>query len=194
MSHIAGLIAGGAHPSPFLYADVVTTTTHKTLRGPRGAMIFSRKDDRDLGTKIDKAIFPGLQGGPHMNKIAALAVTLNEAMTPAFKTYAKNVVANTKKLADELKKRGWRIVSGGTDNHLMLVDVWMDGKGVTGKEAEQRLEKVGIIVNKNTIPGDKRSPFNPSGIRLGAAEVTTRGMKEKDMVKIAESIDKALRG
>ncbi len=193
MSHIAGLIAGKVHPSPFPYADIVTTTTHKTLRGPRGAMIFAKKDERELDKKVDKAIFPGLQGGPHMNKIAALAITLKEAMGAPFKKYAQNTIKNTKKLAEELKRRGWRIVSGGTDNHLMLVDVWMDGKGVSGKEAEKRLEKVGIIVNKNTIPGEKRSPFDPSGIRLGAAEVTTRGMKEKDMIEIAEKIDKALR-
>tara|TARA_B100000683_G_C12159572_1_gene419527 strand:- start:105 stop:578 length:474 start_codon:yes stop_codon:yes gene_type:complete len=156
-------------------------------------MIFAKKDERELDKKVDKAIFPGLQGGPHMNKIAALAITLKEAMGAPFKKYAQNTIKNTKKLAEELKRRGWRIVSGGTDNHLMLVDVWMDGKGVSGKEAEKRLEKVGIIVNKNTIPGEKRSPFDPSGIRLGAAEVTTRGMKEKDMIEIAEKIDKALR-
>ena len=193
MSHISGLIAGGEHPSPFPYADIVTTTTHKTLRGPRGAMIFARKDKRELDKFVDKAVFPGLQGGPHMNKIAATAVTLGEVMKPSFKKYAKQVVKNTKVLADELRKKGWRIVSGGTDNHLLLVDVWMNGEGLSGKDAEKKLEKAGIIVNKNTIPGDKRSPFNPSGIRLGAAEVTTRGMKEKDMKKIAERIDRSLR-
>ena len=128
-----------------------------------------------------------------MNKIAATAVTLGEVMKPSFKKYAKQVVKNTKVLADELRKKGWRIVSGGTDNHLLLVDVWMNGEGLSGKDAEKKLEKAGIIVNKNTIPGDKRSPFNPSGIRLGAAEVTTRGMKEKDMKKIAERIDRSLR-
>ena len=193
MSHISGLIAGGAHPSPFPYADVVTSTTHKTLRGPRGAMIFVKKDERELDKAIDKAIFPGLQGGPHMNKIAALAVTLREASQASFKKYAEQVVKNTKVLAEELKKHGWRVVSGGTDNHLALVDTWMDGKGIPGAKAEKRLEKVGIIVNKNTIPGDKRSPFSPSGIRLGAAEVTTRGMKEKDMIDIARKMDKVLR-
>ncbi|MCI5108855.1 MAG: serine hydroxymethyltransferase [Candidatus Pacebacteria bacterium] len=193
MSHIAGLIAGGVHPSPFPYADVVTTTTHKTLRGPRGAIIFAKKDKRELYKKIDKAIFPGLQGGPHMNKIAAIAVAMKEAKSPSFKKYAKNVVENTKVLADELKKHGWRICSSGTDNHLLLVDVWMDGKGVSGGEAERKLEKAGIIVNKNTIPGETRGPFDPSGIRLGAAEVTTRGMGKKDMVTIAKKIDKALR-
>lgn len=193
MSHISGLVAGGAHPSPFRYADIVTTTTHKTLRGPRGAMIFVRKDERGLDKAVDKAVFPGLQGGPHMNTIAALAVALREASQASFKTYAAQVVKNTKVLADELKSKGWRIVSGGTDNHLALVDTWMDGKGISGKEAEERLEQAGIIVNKNTIPGDKRSPFDPSGIRLGAPEVTTRGMKEQDMKDIAEKIDKALR-
>lgn len=193
MSHIAGLIASGAHPSPFPYADVVTTTTHKTLRGPRGAVIFSRKDKREIYKKIDKAIFPGLQGGPHMNKIAAIAVTMKEAQSGAFKKYAKDVVENTKTLADELKKYGWRICSGGTDNHLLLVDVWMDGKGISGGEAEKKLEKAGIIVNKNTIPGERRSPFDPSGIRLGAAEVTTRGMNKKNMIAIAKKMDKALR-
>lgn len=193
MSHIVGLIAGGAHSSPFPYADIVTTTTHKTLRGPRGALIFARKDKRELGQKIDKAIFPGLQGGPHMNKIAATSVALLEAMQPAFKKYAAQVVLNTKTLAQSLKKKGWHIVSGGTDNHLMLVDTWMNGKGIPGKKAEKLLEKNGIIVNKNTIPGETRSPFDPSGIRLGAAEITTRGAKEADMKKLAERIDDILR-
>jgi len=194
MSHFAGLVAGGAYESPFKYADVVTTTVHKTLRGPRSAMIFSKIDERDLGTKIDKAIFPGMQGGPHMNQIAAVAVALKEASEPAFKKYAKQVVKNADVLAKELIKRGWRVVSDGTDSHLILVDTWMDGKGVTGTDAEKKLEKAGIIVNKNTIPGEKRSPFDPSGIRLGTASETTKGKKEKDMVKIAENIDKALRG
>ncbi len=193
MSHISGLIAGGSHPSPFKYADIVTSTTHKTLRGPRGAMIFASKEVKGLPEAVDKAVFPGLQGGPHMNQIAALAVTLRESQQPTFKKYAEQTVKNTKVLAEELKKKGWRVVSGGTDNHLALIDTWMDGVGVTGKVAEKRLEKIGIIVNKNTIPGEKRSPFDPSGIRIGAAEVTTRGMKEKDMKKIAERMDKALR-
>lgn len=193
MSHFAGLVAGGVYPSPFLYADVVTTTVHKTLRGPRSAMIFSKIDERDLGKKIDKAVFPGLQGGPHMNQIAAVAVALKEAMSPAFKKYAKQVVKNAKVLADELKRLGWRIISGGTDSHLILVDVWMDGKGITGSEAGDRLEKAGIIVNKNAIPFDQRKPFDPSGIRLGTAGETTRGAKEKDMKKIAGRIDKILR-
>ena len=193
MSHFAGLVAGGVYPSPFLYADVVTTTTHKTLRGPRAAMIFSRKDERELGKKIDKAVFPGLQGGPHLNQIAAVAVALKEADTPAFKKDAKQVVKNAKVLSNELARLGWRIVSGGTDTHLLLVDVWLNGKGIGGKEASDRLEKAGIIVNKNTIPFDTRSPVDPSGIRLGRAAETTRGKKERDFVKIAERIDKILR-
>lgn len=189
MSHFAGLVAGGAYPSPFKYADVVTTTTHKTLRGPRAALIFSKIDERKLSEKIDKAIFPGLQGGPHMNAVAAAAVALNEANTPAFKVYAKQVVKNAQTLANELKKRGWRIISGGTDSHLILMDVWKNGKGISGGEASTRLEKEGIIVNKNTIPLDSRSPFDPSGIRLGTAAVTTRGAREKDMLKLAARID-----
>lgn len=193
MSHFAGLVAGGVYPSPFKYADVVTTTTHKTLRGPRAALIFSKQDERKLSEKIDKAIFPGLQGGPHMNAIAAVAVALNEANTPAFKVYAKQVVKNAQTLSDELKKRGWRIISSGTDSHLILVDVWKDGKGISGGEASTRLEKEGIIVNKNTIPFETRSPFDPSGIRLGTAAVTTRGAKEKDMLKLAARIDVILK-
>ena len=202
MSHFAGLVAGEVYPSPFEYADVVTTTTHKTLRGPRAAMIFSKKDPpnmigragaRELPKKIDKAIFPGLQGGPHLNQIAAVAVALKEADTPAFKKYAKQVVKNAKVLSNELARLGWRIVSGGTDTHLLLVDVWLNGKGIGGKEVSDRLEKAGIIVNKNAIPFDTRSPVDPSGIRLGSAAETTRGKKEKDFVEIAERIDKILR-
>lgn len=193
MSHFAGLVAGGAYPSPFPYADIVTTTVHKTLRGPRAAMIFSRKDERGLHVKIDKAVFPGMQGGPHLNQIAAVAVALKEAMAPSFKKYAEQVVKNAKVLADELGKLGWRIVSDGTDSHLLLVDVWMAGKGIGGKEASDRLEKAGIIVNKNTIPNDARSPVDPSGIRLGSAAETTRGKKEKDFREIAREIDKILR-
>ncbi|TRZ52550.1 serine hydroxymethyltransferase [bacterium] len=193
MSHFAGLVAGGAYPSPFKYADVVTTTTHKTLRGPRAALIFSKRDERNFPEKIDKAVFPGLQGGPHMNAIVAVAVALGEAETPVFKEHAKQVIKNAQTLAVELKKRGWRIISGGTDSHLVLVDVWKNGAGISGKEASERLEKEGIIVNKNAIPFDTRSPFDPSGIRLGTAAETTRGMKEKDMVKLAERIDKILK-
>ena len=193
MSHFAGLVAGGVYPSPFPYADVVTTTVHKTLRGPRAALIFSKKDERGLPAKIDKAVFPGLQGGPHLNQIAGVAVALAEATRPAFKKYAKQIVKNAKALSDELARLGWRIVSGGTDTHLLLVDTWMNGKGIGGKEASELLEKAGIIVNKNTIPGDTRSPVDPSGIRLGTPAETTRGKKEKDFVKIARMIDKVLR-
>ena len=193
MSHFAGLVAGEAYPSPFDYADIVTTTVHKTLRGPRSAMIFSKVDARDFGKKIDKAIFPGLQGGPHMNQIAAVAVAMKEASTPAFKKYAKQVIKNAKVLADELKKLGWRIVSGGTDSHLILVDTWLGGKGMSGAEASAKLEAEGIIVNKNTIPNETRSPFDPSGIRLGTAGETTRGAKEKDMIKLAKRINEVLR-
>jgi glycine hydroxymethyltransferase len=191
MSHIAGLVAGGAHPSPFPYADIVTTTTHKTLRGPRGAMIFVKKDSRDLASKIDKAVFPGMQGGPHENAIAATAVALGEALSPKFTSYAAQIVKNANTLAGELKHLGWRIVSGGTDNHLLLVDTWQNGVG--GKEASEKLEHAGIIVNMNTIPNDTRKPMDPSGIRLGTAAETTRGKKEKDMVKLARTIDKVLR-
>lgn len=207
MSHIAGLVAGGAHPSPFKYADIVTTTTHKTLRGPRAALIFSRRqkllssitdvagnDSRkqiSVADLIDKAVFPGLQGGPHMNQVAAVAVALKEATRPAFKKYARQVVKNAKILANELKKRGWRIVSGGTDTHLFLMDVWQ--RNISGREASEKLGKAGIIVNKNTIPFDTRKPVDPSGIRIGTAAATTMGMKEKDMIKIAEKIDKILK-
>jgi glycine hydroxymethyltransferase len=193
MSHFAGLVAGHAYPSPFEYADVVTTTTHKTLRGPRGAMIFAKKDTRDLPKLIDKAVFPGLQGGPHENQIAAVAVALKEADSGAYRKYASQIVKNTKAFSDELMKLGWRIVSGGTDTHLILMDVWLGGKGIGGKEASDRLEKAGIIVNKNAIPFDTRPPADPSGIRLGTAEETTKGKKEKDFVKIARKIDEVLR-
>ncbi|MFA5888929.1 MAG: serine hydroxymethyltransferase [Candidatus Paceibacterota bacterium] len=193
MSHLAGLVAGGAYPTPFQYADVVTTTTHKTLRGPRSAMIFSKIDGREIYKKIDKAVFPGIQGGPHLNQIAAIAVALKEADTPAFKKYAKQIIKNAKVFSNELAKLGWRIVSGGTDSHLILVDTWMNGAGISGKEASDRLEKNGIIVNKNTIPGETRSPMDPSGIRLGTAAETTRGKKEKDFILIARRIDKILK-
>jgi len=193
MSHIAGLVAGGAHPSPFPYADIVTSTTHKTLRGPRSAIIFSRIDERKLDKKIDKAVFPGMQGGPHLNQIAGVAVALGEALKPNFKTYANQIVKNAKTLADELKNKGWKIVSGGTDNHLLLVDVWMDGAGLSGEHASIALEKNGIVVNKNTIPNEKRSPRDPSGLRLGSAAETTKGAKEKDFKEIAEKIDLILK-
>lgn len=191
MSHIAGLIAGGTHSSPFPYADIVTTTTHKTLRGPRGAMIFTKKDARNLGEKIDKAVFPGLQGGPHENAVAAIAVALGEAMQASFKTYVTQMVRNAQTLARELSALNWRIVSGGTDTHLFLVDT--QSNGISGKDASHCLEKAGIIVNMNAIPFDARKPRDPSGIRIGTPTVTTRGMKEKDMRAIAKKIDRTLR-
>ncbi|MEX1027835.1 MAG: serine hydroxymethyltransferase [Candidatus Paceibacterota bacterium] len=193
MSHIAGLVAGGVHPSPFRYADTVMTTVHKTLRGPRAGLIFVKKDKRELPKLIDKAVFPGLQGGPHMNQIAATAVALKEASTKQFEKYAKQVVANAQVLADELKARGWRIISGGTDTHLLLIDTWMNGEGIPGAEASDRLEKNGIIVNKNTIPNETRSPMDPSGIRIGTAAETTKGAKERHMKEIAERIDTILK-
>jgi len=188
MSHFAGLVAGGVYPSPFPYADVVMTTTHKTLRGPRAAIIFSRKKISPL---INKSVFPGIQGGPHINQIAAIAVALYEANKPSFKTYARQIIKNAKALALELQKLGWRIVSNGTDTHLFLVDTM--SQGLSGKQASEKLEKNNIIVNKNTIPYDKRPPSDPSGIRLGTAYLTTQGMKEKDMIKLAKKIDKILR-
>lgn len=193
MSHFAGLVAGGVYPSPFQYADIVTTTTHKTLRGPRQAMIFAKKDEREFDKKIDKTIIPGLQGGPHENNVAGVAIALKEAMTPAYKKYAKQVVKNAQALAKELQKLGWRIITGGTDSHLILMDTWANGAGVSGKEASDRLEKAGIIVNMNTIPQDPRGVLDPSGIRLGTPAETTRGKKEKDMMVIAKKIDKVLR-
>jgi len=192
MSHTAGLVAGEVYPSPFPYADTVMTTMHKTLRGPRSAIIFSKRDNRELDKKIDKMIFPGLQGGPHENAIAAVAVALQEAMTPAFKKYAQQTVKNATAMAAELQKLGWHIISGGTDSHLILMDTWMNGKGISGKDAEIALEKAGIIVNKNAIPHDPRGVLDPSGIRLGTAAETTRGKKEKDMVAIAQKINKVL--
>lgn len=193
MSHIAGLVAGGQYPDPFKYADTVMTTVHKTLRGPRSALIYSRIDKRQLNEKIDRAVFPGLQGGPHMNQIAAVAIALAEAKTSAFKKYAAQVVKNAVALSSELQKLGWKLISGGTDTHLILMDTWMHGQGVSGKLASDALEANGIIVNKNTIPFDTRSPMDPSGIRLGTAAETTRGKKEKDMIAIAKKIDAILR-
>ena len=185
MAHIAGLVAAGVHPSPFPYADVVTTTTHKTLRGPRGGLILWNQSAQDK-FKINKAVFPGIQGGPLEHVIAAKAVCFKEALSPEFTEYAKNVVANAKALCDGLMKRGVKIVSGGTDNHLMLVD--LTNFGLTGKEVEAWLDDAHITANKNTIPNEKQSPFVTSGIRLGTPAVTTRGMNTEDMDQIAEAI------
>jgi glycine hydroxymethyltransferase len=193
ISHFAGLIAGGAYPSPFPYADSVMTTTHKSLRGPRQAILFVKKDERGFDKKLDKMVIPGLFGGPHENNIAGVAVALAEAAKPEFKKYTKQVIKNAKVLAKELQKLGWHIISGGTDSHLILMDTWMEGKGISGKEASIKLEKAGIIVNMNTIPGDTRSVMDPSGVRLGTCAETTRGRKEIDMVKIASKMDKILR-
>jgi glycine hydroxymethyltransferase len=193
MSHFAGLVAGGVYPSPFSYADSVMTTIHKSLRGPRHAILFVKKDVREFDKKLDKMIIPGLFGGPHENNIAAAAIALQEANTSAFKKYAKQVVKNAQILSKELQKLGWHIVSGGTDSHLILMDTWMNGEGISGKEAGEKLEKEGIIVNMNTVPGDTRSVMDPSGIRLGTCAETTRGKKEKDFIKIAQKINKILR-
>ena len=190
MAHIAGLVAAGVHPSPFPYADVVTTTTHKTLRGPRGGLILANKEVADK-FNFNKAIFPGIQGGPLMHVIAGKAVAFGEALKPEFKAYQEQVVRNAKALANALMARGQKIVSGGTDNHLMLLD--LIGLDVTGKELQNRLDEVYITVNKNTVPGEPRSPFVTSGIRIGTPAVTTRGLKEADMEKLAELIDLAIR-
>lgn len=187
MAHIAGLVAAGLHPNPVEYADFVTTTTHKTLRGPRGGMILCKSEHAQ---KIDKAIFPGIQGGPLMHVIAGKAACFKEAMEDDFNVYQHQVINNAKVLSSELTKRGFRIVSGGTDNHLMLVDV--RNKNLTGKEAEKMLDAIHITTNKNTIPYDPQSPFVTSGIRIGTPAVTTKGMKEAEMVELAEIIDIAL--
>ena len=190
MAHIAGLVAGGQHMSPIPYADVVTTTTHKTLRGPRGGMILCNQEAADK-YNFNKAIFPGIQGGPLMHVIAGKAICFKEALEPEFKTYAKNIIDNAKALADGLLNRGFNLVSGGTDNHLMLVD--LRSKGVTGKATEKLLDTVNITCNKNAIPNDPQSPFVTSGVRLGTAAVTSRGMKPEDMDKIAEAIAMTLK-
>ncbi|MBR3077123.1 MAG: serine hydroxymethyltransferase [Oscillospiraceae bacterium] len=190
MAHIAGLVAAGVHPNPFPYADVVTSTTHKTLRGPRGGLILANKEAADK-FNFNKAIFPGIQGGPLMHVIAGKAVAFGEALKPEFKAYQEQVVRNAKALANGLMARGQKIVSGGTDNHLMLLD--LIGLEVTGKELQNRLDEVYITVNKNTVPGEPRSPFVTSGIRIGTPAVTTRGLKEADMEKLAELIDLAIR-
>jgi len=194
IAHIAGLVVSGAHPSPVPFVHIVTTTTHKTLRGPRGALIMvtekGLKKDPELPQKIDKAVFPGLQGGPHMNTIAAISVCLKEAATPAFKKYGHQIVRNAKALAEELKKLGFRLITGGTDNHLILVD--LRNKNISGPDAQIRLEAAGITINKNTIPFDPNPPFKPSGIRMGTPAITTRGMKEKEMKKIAGWINEVI--
>ncbi|MDD5435011.1 MAG: serine hydroxymethyltransferase [Nitrospira sp.] len=187
IAHIAGLVAAGVHPSPFPYCDFVTTTTHKTLRGPRGGMIMCKAE---FAKQIDKSIFPGLQGGPLMHVIAAKAVALKEALTPEFRNYQAQVVTNAKRLAKGLIEKGYNIVSGGTDNHLMLVD--LRNKGITGKDAEAALDASGITVNKNTVPFDDKPPMVTSGIRVGTPGITTRGMKEAEIDKIVEYIDRVL--
>jgi glycine hydroxymethyltransferase len=187
IAHIAGLVAAGLHPSPVPHCEFVTTTTHKTLRGPRGGMILCREP---WAKEVDKALFPGVQGGPLMHVIAAKAVALKEALAPEWKAYQRQIVANAATLAKALQGEGWRLVSGGTDNHLMLVDVF--AKGLTGKVAEKALDKAGITVNKNTIPFDTNSPMVASGIRIGTPALTTRGMKEADMQQIARLISRAL--
>jgi glycine hydroxymethyltransferase len=187
IAHIAGLIAGGAHPSPVGYAPVITTTTHKTLRGPRGAMIMT---DAEHASPIDKAVFPGLQGGPHNHTTAAIAVALREAAAPSFRAYAAQVVANAAALAAALQERGYDLVSGGTDNHLLLVD--LTSKGIGGKPAAKALDRAGIELNFNTVPFDPRRPFDPSGIRLGTPAITTRGLTEQHMPQLAAWMDEAI--
>lgn len=200
MAHIAGLVSAGVIPSPFEYSDIVTTTVHKTLRGPRAGLIFFRKGVRgvdkngqkimyDYESKINQAVFPGLQGGPHNNAIAGIATAMKQAKTTEFVEYQKQVLANSKKLAETLQQLGYTITSGGTDVHLVLVD--LRSKGLTGSKAEKVLEDISIACNKNTVPGDK-SAFNPSGIRLGTPALTTRGLKEDDIVKVAQFIDRGL--
>jgi glycine hydroxymethyltransferase len=185
IAHIAGLICGGVHPSPIGIADVVTSTTHKTFRGPRGGMIFCKKEH---ASAIDKAVFPGLQGGPHNHTTAGIAVAAKEALRPEFKDYARSIVENARALADGLAAKGFRLVTGGTENHLLLVDV--TSKGVTGKQLAQALDKAGIVLNYNAVPFDPRKPFDPSGVRIGTPAVTSRGMGKDGMAKIAEWIDR----
>jgi len=188
IAHIAGLIVAGIHPHPFPWCDVVTTTTHKTLRGPRGGLILSKKY---LAKKIDKAVFPGIQGGPLDHVIAAKAVCFSEAMKPSFKKYQKQIILNAKAMADEFRKQGVRVISGGTDNHLMVIDI--TPFEMNSKKIQDELDKVGIYVNRNAIPFDKRPPYNPSGIRLGSPAITTRGLKEKDCREIVQLIIKLIK-
>lgn len=187
MAHVAGLVAGGVHPSPVPHADIVTSTTHKTLRGPRGGFILSRER---WARKVDKQVFPGTQGGPLEHVIAAKAIAFGEALKPAFRAYARQVVANAQTLARALMERGYALATGGTDTHLLLLD--FTGRSFSGKDAEQWLERAGIHTNKNTVPGEQRSPFVTSGLRLGTSALTTRGMKEEHMVRVAELIDTVL--
>jgi len=187
MAHFAGLVAGGVHPSPVPHAQIVTTTTHKTLRGPRAGMILSKQE---FAAAIDKLVFPGMQGGPLVHIIAAKAVSFQEAMQPEFREYARQIVANAKVLAETLAAEGFRIISGGTDTHLMLVDVF--SKGMLGSEAEKALDQAGITVNKNAIPFDANPPMKPSGIRIGTPALTTRGMKEEEMRQVGRWISEAL--
>jgi glycine hydroxymethyltransferase len=187
IAHIAGLVAGGAHPSPAAHADVISTTTHKTLRGPRGGMLMSRAAHAQA---IDKAVFPGLQGGPHNHTTAAIAVALREAEGEPFRAYAHQIVRNAKALAEELAARGFDLVSGGTDNHLILVD--LTRKGIPGKKAARALDRAGVVVNYNTVPFDPRKPFDPSGIRLGTPALTSRGMKEPQMREVARFLDEGV--
>ena len=189
MAHIAGLVAAGCHPSPVPYADVVTTTTHKTLRGPRGGLILT--NDEEIAKKINKAIFPGIQGGPLMHTITAKAVCFGEALKPEFKTYQEQIVKNAQALAGQLIAEGFKLVSGGTDNHLMLLD--LTDTGVTGKEAEKLLDEVGITVNKNAIPFDTQKPFVTSGVRIGTPATTSRGFKEEDMIEVGKLIALTIR-
>ena len=189
MAHIAGLVAAGEHPSPFGLADVITTTTHKTLRGPRGGLIFCRPE---LAKKVDSAVFPGTQGGPLQHVIAGKAVAAEEALTPAFRAYARSVVANCRAMAAEFMAMGYRVVTGGTDTHLFLLD--LTDTGLTGKEVQEELDRCGITLNKNCVPGDRRSPFQTSGVRIGTAAMTTRGYTAEDFCRIARRIDEVIRG
>lgn len=189
MAHIAGLVAAGEHPSPFGLADVITTTTHKTLRGPRGGLIFCRPE---LAKKVDSAVFPGTQGGPLQHVIAGKAVAAEEALTPAFRAYARSVVANCRAMAAEFMAMGYRVVTGGTDNHLFLLD--LTDTGLTGKEVQEELDRCGITLNKNCVPGDRRSPFQTSGVRIGTAAMTTRGYTAEDFCRTARRIDEVIRG
>lgn len=189
IAHIAGLVVGGVHPSPFPFTDVVTTTTHKTLRGPRGAVIMCKEQ---FAKDIDRAVFPGMQGGPHDHVNAAKAVAFQEALQPEFKVYTQQIVKNAKALAEELLSQGFRLVSGGTDNHLILID--LTNKGVTGKQAEEALDKSGITCNKNMIPYDPRTPFDPSGLRIGTPALTTRGMKEREMKLVGKFLAEVING